>query len=529
MKNKKALSSTIIFLLLGTNAWAFNYDSSTVKTSSVTVPTYSAPGAIVFPMLNAPSLREAMVEAKSFADATSRRFFYELLDEEAKRKSPFYFPGGTIYALKDTLKEFNLYADVSYSNTIKIYSKKKQTIKLQIFDTYTPLLNALKGNPYMRNVSLRGTVLTLDTYPKGEDQLGGLIHGFTVEHTLKKRTVKLPALESKNLLIQKLRAVKGIRNVKSEGNTLTFVGTSGTLAQASAVVEDFKGIHTLESRFVTIGSVESKNVLIQKLKKIKGIQSVKEQSDSVALVGTANALDQASSIAGSYAAAHTVDSYFDKIGVSKSHNELLTSLKKVKGIQNASIVHTPYLGVQYTATKDALPIAKDKIRYFNAEKTEAMGVEVASNTKDNTIRGVLEKMYPYNKISHFDGESDEISYSGAIANIDQLNEILHNEGKTISQYEFNAQDGSKKYSFTVGKYHPIILNRPYTVKTLIKELSAQSGVDYDVSFDANIPVNKNVKIEKLEDLNKYLKKTTGQSFEAKKVNKKVVISEKEGE
>lgn len=204
----------------------------------------------------------------------------------------------------------------------------------------------------------------------------------------------------------------------------------------------------------------------------------------------------------------------------KDYAPLITDLKKINGVKNIKVIKSQGNLISFIVSDESKKRANEAVALFNAARNMNVPVKVTNNT---TVRQIVEKMHPYKVIPPFEGESTVVNTtSGVIATMDQLDKELNKQKKTITSYPYQA-NGKFGVSFTLGQYEAIVLDRPYTIKTLVKKLGKQNGIDYRVTFDANIPVNKNVRIKKLEDLNKYLKATTGHSFKQKKKKGQIII------
>ena len=319
--------------------YANNYDHSTLAAKNVTVPSYTKTKGTIFPMLNAPSLISAMVEAKSFASSTSSRFFYRFADNKSKRTKSFFFEGGDIYALSRALKDKNLFGDVRYGNTLIISSTKKFTVN---------------------------------------------------------------------------------------------------------IAKDTR----------------------------------------------------------------------------KGYEEIRKKLRNIPGVSKMRITTGAQPKIKYTATPHGLEAVKKTIHAYNRKKGMSFGVKVGAAMSLNEI---VKKLYPYNVISHFEGENYIVNSNGVIINtITDLNRLLNKRGKSIQKRNVVGENGEKMISFAISRYAPIILDHPYTIRTIVQELGKRKGIDYEVMVDSNIPVNKHVQINKLADLNRYLKDTTGQTIRTSKGKNGVV-------
>lgn len=319
------------------------YDVSTLASPFVTVPVYQTPTAIIFPQIASSNIREGLIEAKDFAKSTSRRFFFHIKDTQAKIRGPFIFAGGDINSLRDTVASCGVFADVLYTNTLLVSSEK---------------------------------------------------------------TVTLPIAETKDAksLTKKLRAIKGVSNVKV-------------------------------------------------------------------------------------------------IGVGQEPTATLT------------------------ATPNALKEAKRTIEMHNVKKNASFGFKTEGEI---SLLEACKKLYPYANVTYFDGSNHKIDKNGVvIRNIDDVNRVLAEDNKKIEKVYIDKKDGTKEMSFIVSKYQPIVLDRPYTLKGLVKEIGKRQNIEYVVNMDTNVPVNKNVKIEKLEDLNQYLRNTTGHTFSVKKSESGNVVIDKQ--
>ena len=151
------------------------------------------------------------------------------------------------------------------------------------------------------------------------------------------------------------------------------------------------------------------------------------------------------------------------------------------------------------------------------------------NTKDikkhlNNIKGIS-KVRTNNKVISFVASKD--SYKSALKSIEKVNTPVKNKNtnKVKTTPPVSNGNGYSNSTVVVIKGGGIGLDKPYTVKTFLRELGNSNGKIYDVYADTNIPVNKNVKINGVEDLNTYLRKTTGVKLKTKKTKSGLIIVE----
>jgi len=117
------------------------YDASTVGSSVITTPSYSTPSTMILPLINTPTLGEGIVEAKSFAEATGRRFSVKLSKNNLRSRKPFFFRGGNIHSFAKAIRRCDLFADV-HENTVSVYEIKKIVFPLE--STNSKYVNQLK-------------------------------------------------------------------------------------------------------------------------------------------------------------------------------------------------------------------------------------------------------------------------------------------------------------------------------------------------------------------------------------------------
>lgn len=115
-----------------------------------------------------------------------------------------------------------------------------------------------------------------------------------------------------------------------------------------------------------------------------------------------------------------------------------------------------------------------------------------------------------------------------IKNEKELNNYLKAKKKKEIQRVYVIDEAKKKrLTYAVNEFEPIVLDHPQTIRGVVELISARNGKDYEINFDGNVPVNKNVKIEKLEDLNTYLRRTTGTTIKSHKTKSGVIVVESE--
>lgn len=270
-----------------------------------------------------------------------------------------------------------------------------------------------------------------------------------------------------------------------------------------------------------VSNVYSPSLLSKKVKAVQGVTSVHLRKNRLAVTASYTGNQKASAVIELYTANNKLVTGQKTLASKKGVKELRKKILKEKGVSRFDVKIGQVIIAVYLSTKDAEKTIEKEILHFNRTSSlaEKRSIAVALSHK-KTLRDILVAMHPYTEISPFQGEGIILDLSkGVITTDKQLNETLKKQGKYISAYPYRNASGHHAISYTVGKYEPISLDIPYTVKTLVKKLGEYEGVSYDVSFDANIPVNRNVKIRRLEDLNKYLKATHGQSFRKKKISK----------
>ncbi|MBD3822935.1 MAG: hypothetical protein IE916_00300 [Epsilonproteobacteria bacterium] len=187
----------------------------------------------------------------------------------------------------------------------------------------------------------------------------------------------------------------------------------------------------------------------------------------------------------------------------------------------------------------ALRKAKEEAeRKANIAKLEADRKATAEMEKRRLARGqgiyegvtllqIVQRLYPNESVVPFEHGEFEIGFSEQkVTSINDLDAVLKRRKKTIRKIKVTNAEGKKQLSFVVADYKPIMLNKPYTIKTIVKELGEQTGINYELDFDGNVPVDKTVKIEKLEDLNQYLKRATGTEMSAQTSNGTVYINKR---
>jgi len=406
---KLSLAAITVGLLSGcastTGMGESSYDSSTVSPRSVTTPKYSTAKGIVFPALNSPSIHDALVEAKSFASSTSRRFSYKFKETSIGRVGPFYFPGGNIFALKGAIEKKGIFADVVGASSLAMYRTKRATKALPHFNK--------------KNTS---------TLTRG---------------------------------LKRINGVSGV-SLSSGASSVSYTYTLAAKAKAEKLISSFSRTYKTHRATKNLPTLNKKDTarLKRGLSSISGVTSVK--------------------ISGG---------------------------------------NTPVVSYTYTT------LAKDKADKYLHSFRRSLGATVGVKANDGmTIKDIVQRLYPYETISHFEDERYVVNSGGVLINdMRELNHVLNRRGKSIKHIKVYDEAGKKVSSFVVSEFKPLILDHPYTIKTALKELGDLKGVRYETLVDGNIPVNKSVRINKLEDLNRYLKETTGQTLKARKTKQGTVI------
>lgn len=146
-----------------------------------------------------------------------------------------------------------------------------------------------------------------------------------------------------------------------------------------------------------------------------------------------------------------------------------------------------------------------------------------------TLYEVVKRINPGVNIMMFvDGDLIIGADGVRIKNEKELNNYLKaKKKKEIQRVYVIDEEKKKRLTYAVNEFEPIILDHPQTIRGVVELISERNGKDYEINFDGNVPVNKNIKIEKLEDLNTYLRRTTGTTIKSHKTKTGVIVVESE--
>jgi hypothetical protein len=158
--------------LLGASMQGGFFDPSTLPAKVVTIPQIAPSRKPMVPPVHSPNLREALQEIKSYNWSISAPFYYSVKGRSALGKGPIRFSGGSLDSFAFYIRNFGLFVDLKYGNTLVVSNTR--TIKIPLWKIPASkrkrLVSRLRHGPGVLSVHVRGRkapVVISTVTPKG--------------------------------------------------------------------------------------------------------------------------------------------------------------------------------------------------------------------------------------------------------------------------------------------------------------------------------------------------------------------------